>query len=80
MLPEDAPPELPDSYKALLAPLLLNASLAAIKADGASNAQTALRYTTRALDTLELNNADKGSSDFTWGGVFRPESLIVLSA
>lgn len=62
VLPEDAPPELPDSYKALLAPLLLNASLAAIKADGASNAQTALRYTTRALDTLELNNADKAKA------------------
>jgi len=62
VLPDDAPPELDDSRKALLAPLLLNVSLAAIRAGGASNAQVALRSTTRALEKLELNNADKAKA------------------
>ena len=41
-LPEDAPPELEDSYDALLAPLLLNSALAALRAGGAANAPTSL--------------------------------------
>lgn len=62
MLPEDAPPELKDSYDALLAPLLLNSSLAAIKVEPktTANAMIAIGNTTRALSKLELNTADKG--------------------
>lgn len=60
-LPEDSPPELKDSFQALLAPLLLNSALAAIRAGGAPNARLALRVTDRAIATLALNDADKGS-------------------
>lgn len=61
-LPDDAPPELSQEIKALLAPLLLNAAFAAIKTEGTSNAPIALRSTTRALDTLELSTADKAKA------------------
>ena len=57
VLPTDAPPELRDSYDALLAPLLLNSALAAVRSD---EPQTAISSATRALDRLELNDADKG--------------------
>lgn len=57
VLPEDAPPELRDSYEALLAPLLLNSALAAVRS-GAP--QVAINSATRALDRLQLNHADKG--------------------
>lgn len=57
MLPEDAPPELQDSYDALLAPLLLNSALAAVRS-GAP--QVAISSATRALDRLQLNDADTG--------------------
>ena len=62
VLPENSPPELRDSYDALLAPLLLNSALAAIRAQPPSseNADIAIRNSTRALDKLELNTADKG--------------------
>lgn len=59
-LPEDSPPELKDSYKALAAPLCLNTALAALRLGGASNAQIALSKTNRAIFDLELNNADRG--------------------
>ncbi|KAF9011763.1 peptidyl-prolyl cis-trans isomerase [Cyathus striatus] len=64
VLPDDAPPELEDSYKALLAPLLLNSSLAAIRSNppSVSNAIIAVTNTTRALNKLELNNADKAKA------------------
>ncbi|KAI0826007.1 peptidyl-prolyl cis-trans isomerase [Irpex lacteus] len=55
VLPEDAPPELQDSYDALLAPLLLNSALAAVRS-GAP--QVAISSATRALDRLQLNDAD----------------------
>lgn len=57
VLPDDAPPELRDSYDALLAPLLLNSALAAVRS---GVPQTAISSATRALDRLELNDADKG--------------------
>lgn len=62
VLPETSPSELQDSYDALLAPLLLNSALAAIRAQPPSseNADIAIRNTTRALDKLELNATDKG--------------------
>ncbi|KAG6819907.1 Peptidyl-prolyl cis-trans isomerase cyp40 [Arthromyces matolae] len=64
VLPDDAPPELKDPYDALLAPLLLNSSLAAIRAQPPSsqNAEIAIKNTTRALDKLELNTADKAKA------------------
>jgi len=62
VLPEGSPPELQDSYDALLAPLLLNSALAAIRAQPQStaNALTAISSATRALNKLSLNDADKG--------------------
>lgn len=59
VLPDDAPPELGDSYGALLAPLLLNSALAAIRA---GRPQAAVDSATRALDRLELNDADKAKA------------------
>ncbi|KAI0649772.1 cyclophilin-like domain-containing protein [Trametes meyenii] len=61
-LPEDKPPELKDSFGALLAPLLLNSALAALRAGGSANARLALRVTDRAVASLELNNADKAKA------------------
>ncbi|KAI8988999.1 peptidyl-prolyl cis-trans isomerase Cpr7 [Trametes punicea] len=61
-LPEDKPPELKDSFEALLAPLLLNSALAAIRAGGSANARLALRVTDRAIASLELNDADKAKA------------------
>ncbi|KAG6861153.1 Peptidyl-prolyl cis-trans isomerase cyp40 [Termitomyces sp. Mi166 len=64
VLPEDAPPELKDSYDALLAPLLLNSALAATRSQPPSsqNADIAIKNTTRALIRLELNTADKAKA------------------
>ncbi|RDB17075.1 Peptidyl-prolyl cis-trans isomerase D [Hypsizygus marmoreus] len=64
VLPDDASPELKESFAALLAPLLLNSALAAIRAQPPSseNANIAVKNTTRALDRLELNTADKAKA------------------
>ncbi|PPR03409.1 hypothetical protein CVT24_012704 [Panaeolus cyanescens] len=64
VLPDDAPPELQDSWNALLAPLLLNSALAAIRVQPQSsgNALVAITNTTRALNKLELNDADKAKA------------------
>lgn len=64
VLPDDAPPELRDSYDALLAPLLLNSALAALRAGGSANAHIAIKSTTRALERLELNAADKAKAHY----------------
>lgn len=48
------------SYNALLAPLLLNTSLAALKVPSSVNYTLAISSTTRALDKLQLSDADKG--------------------
>lgn len=63
-IPEDSPEELKQAYNALLAPLLLNSSLAAIRSvpPSTSNAMIAIANATRALDTLELNTADKAKA------------------
>ncbi|KAK7680397.1 Peptidyl-prolyl cis-trans isomerase cyp40 [Cerrena zonata] len=61
-LPEDSPPELEDSYKALIAPLCLNTALAALRLGGTSNAQIALNKANRAISDLDLNNADKAKA------------------
>ncbi|GLB39716.1 putative peptidyl-prolyl cis-trans isomerase [Lyophyllum shimeji] len=64
VMPEGSPPEMQDSFDALRAPLLLNSALAAIKAQPPSseNAEIAIKNTTRALDRLELNTADKAKA------------------
>ncbi|KAF8152981.1 cyclophilin-like domain-containing protein [Crassisporium funariophilum] len=64
VLPENSPPELQDSFNVLLAPLLLNSALAAIRSQpqSAANANTAITNASRALDKLELNNADKAKA------------------
>ncbi|KAH9474440.1 Peptidyl-prolyl cis-trans isomerase cyp40 [Psilocybe cubensis] len=64
VLPEGSPPELKDSFDALLAPLLLNSALAAIrtKPQSSANAVIAISSATRALNTLTLNNADKAKA------------------
>jgi peptidyl-prolyl isomerase D len=63
VLPEDSPAELKTSFDALLAPLLLNSSLAAIKAQpkSAANSLIAITNTTRALNKLQLSDVDKGT-------------------
>ncbi|KZT05011.1 peptidyl-prolyl cis-trans isomerase [Laetiporus sulphureus 93-53] len=60
-VPEGAPPELKDSYDALLAPLLLNSALAALRLGGSANAGITLRAADRVLD-MELNNSDKAKA------------------
>ena len=62
VLPETFQPGLRDSFNALLVPLLVNSALAAIRAQPQSsvNAMIATANTTRALDNLEPNNADRG--------------------
>jgi len=63
-MPEGSSPELKDSFNALLAPLLLNSALAAIRAQPPSseNAGIAVKNATRALTKLQLNTSDKGKS------------------
>ena len=62
VMPDNSPPELKESFDALLAPLLLNSALAAIRSDTSTvNANTAVKNTTRALERLELNTSDKGA-------------------
>jgi peptidyl-prolyl isomerase D len=52
-------PELKDSFESLLAPLLLNSALAAIRSEPPSP-EVALQNSTRALTTLQLSKDDKG--------------------
>lgn len=62
-MPDGSPPELKDSFDALIAPLLLNSALAAIRTQPQStaNAVIAISSATRALNNLQLSNADTGS-------------------
>ncbi|KAF8581127.1 hypothetical protein K439DRAFT_1662453 [Ramaria rubella] len=62
VLPEDSPASLQESYKALLAPLLLNTALAALKVPSSTNYMLAVSSTTRALDRLQLSDADKAKA------------------
>jgi peptidyl-prolyl isomerase D len=59
-LPENTDPTIQEEYKTLLASLLLNSSLAALKVPSAANYKLAVANTTRALDKLLLSDADKG--------------------
>jgi peptidyl-prolyl isomerase D len=71
VMPEDSPAELKAAFGALLALLLLNSSLAAIKAQPKStaNSMIAVTNTTRALNNLQLSDVDKGWS-FTYMSYF----------
>ncbi|KAG5643511.1 Peptidyl-prolyl cis-trans isomerase cyp40 [Asterophora parasitica] len=64
VLPDGSSPELKNSYDSLLAPLLLNSALSAVRAQPPSsdNADIAIKNTTRALDRLELNTADQAKA------------------
>ncbi|KAF8622532.1 hypothetical protein AX15_006943 [Amanita polypyramis BW_CC] len=63
-LPEDAPPEMNESYANLLSALLLNSALAAIRVEPHThtNAMISISNTTRALNKLELNKADQAKA------------------
>lgn len=61
VLPEDSPQELKDSFDSLLAPLLLNSALAALRTQPAAT-DTAVKNTTRALDRLQLSSPDKAKA------------------
>ncbi|KAJ7206531.1 peptidyl-prolyl cis-trans isomerase [Mycena pura] len=63
LLPEDEK-ELQASYDALLAPLLLNSALVAVRVQPASaaNATVADRCASRAINTLKLSTADKAKA------------------
>jgi peptidyl-prolyl isomerase D len=60
--PQDSSEELKTSFKGLLSPLLLNSALAAVRAQppSSANASVAVRNASRALEELELSDADKG--------------------
>ena len=79
VLPENSPPELQDSFNALLAPLLLNSALAAIRAQpqSSANAMVAIANATRALNKLQLNNADKGTCFLVDNRI--PRSMFTIS-
>jgi len=61
-MPDNSPPELKESFDALLAPLLLNSALAAIRVQppSAENATIAVKCTSRALTALKLGPSDRG--------------------
>ncbi|KAJ7285895.1 peptidyl-prolyl cis-trans isomerase [Mycena rebaudengoi] len=63
LLPEEAT-EMQTSYDALLAPLLLNSALAAVRVQppSAVYANTAVKCASRALTTLKLNPADQAKA------------------
>jgi peptidyl-prolyl isomerase D len=61
VLPENSPQELKDSYESLLAPLLLNSALAALRTQPPAT-ETTVKNTTRALDRLQLSSPDKAKA------------------
>lgn len=64
VFPDGTSDEIKESYNALLAPLLLNSALAAIRAKPttAANALVAISSATRALNNLSLSDADKAKA------------------
>jgi peptidyl-prolyl isomerase D len=77
-MPDDAPPELKESFDALLIPLLLNSAIAAIRVQPPSsdNATIAVNDTSRALRNLNLSNSDKGILDFVFSIVFDTQHTL----
>ena len=64
VLPEDTSEATKKSHSEILSSLLLNSALAAHKLGGSGNARTAVDWTSRAINRLELSNAEKGQSFF----------------
>jgi len=64
VMPDGSPPELKNSFDSLLAPLLLNSALAALKVHPQTpfNARIGVGSATRALDRMALSNADKAKA------------------
>jgi len=64
VMPDGSPPELKDSFNSLLTPLLLNSALAALKVhpQTSANVRISIECATRALDRVDLNNADKAKA------------------
>ena len=62
VLPEDTSEAVKKSHSEILSSLLLNSALAAHKLGGSGNARTAVDWTSRAINRLELSNAEKGQS------------------
>jgi peptidyl-prolyl isomerase D len=76
-MPDGSPTELKESFDSLLSPLLLNASLAAVKLQSPLYAESAIKSTTRALNRLNLSPADKGEIS----GIFQLwQSLLSISS
>ena len=63
--PENTPSGVQEAYSALLLPVLLNSALAAIRIvpPTMSNADIAIKNTTRVLGRPELSTADQGKED-----------------
>ena len=62
VLPEDTSEAVKKSHSEILSSLLLNSALAAHKLGGSGNARTAIDWTSRAINRLELSNAEKGQT------------------
>ena len=62
VLPDDTPEEIKSGSAELLSSLLLNSALAAHKLGGSVNAQSAVNWTTRAIERLTLSDAEKGKA------------------
>lgn len=64
VMPDDSSPALKEQFQALLAPLLLNSALAAVRIQPPSsfNAEIGVKSATRALTSLELSPADKAKA------------------
>ncbi|KAH7910404.1 peptidyl-prolyl cis-trans isomerase [Hygrophoropsis aurantiaca] len=61
VLPEDAPEDIKAAFPTLLTSLLLNSALAAVKV---GRSEVTVKNTTRALDKLQLNDADKAKAHY----------------
>ncbi|PAV18254.1 peptidyl-prolyl cis-trans isomerase [Pyrrhoderma noxium] len=62
VLPEDTSEAVKKSHSEILSSLLLNSALAAHKLGGSGNARTAIDWTSRAINRLELSNAEKAKA------------------
>ena len=62
-MPDGSSPALKESFQALLAPVLLNSALAAVRLQppSSSNAGIGVKAATRALTSLELSASDRGT-------------------
>ena len=78
VLPEDTSEAVKKSHSEILSSLLLNSALAAHKLGGSGNARTAVDWTSRAINRLELSNAEKGQSFFDLSYIIYLYYLLIL--